>query len=94
MSESEAGAISQNTTVRLGLVILVLGTVGGIGWNLMSTLKDLQHSVERNSEVLEDLAGSLRTMDARVWTYAEMSAWVQLLGARNKSLDIPAPSKM
>ena len=74
--------ISRETTVTLGLVLIVFGTivayaVKDASWktNMMRDIGEIRNSLERQS--------------GDRWTRNDMSVWTAKLGQQNPEIDVP-----
>lgn len=77
--------LDKATLVPIGLLVsVVLASIGATTW-IQGTLLDLKHQIDLLGSRLESMA--IRDSDA--WRLHDQAAWIELLSARNPSLNIP-----
>ena len=88
-----ADAISENSTIEIGFVVLIVsGFVGGI-WKVVSSLSNLDHRLDLLQQAMELRFQRLETHakdDSRL-TRVEFRAWVHEFQAANPALKVPSP---
>lgn len=96
--------ISRETVVPLGIVVAVIAVAVASAWRVSGALTqstadderryerletDSVHRFERLERRLDQLNTQLQTINIARFTREEMRMWVELLKAKNKTLEVP-----
>jgi len=87
-NESMEKALSRNTSITLGLLILILGgVVAGTWW-----LAHLDAWTKRTDDRLLAIEDAVRDGTSDRWHGSDMARWVELLQKNNPDIDVPTPA--
>ena len=85
--------INKETLLPLGIVAtLILSAATGAVW-MSSKLQAINYNMESLTKEVKNIQKKLDLAEQDHWTFREMRLWVDLLKAKNSSMDIPRISR-